>query len=223
MDILGFGMTDGAVLRMHASGKAVLSISAQKPGHTEHSRRSSQRSSASLDDIQVRHGDTDRTFGLGTYSSRSTPVSGAAAAVAARKVRDKARLIAAGMLETSPEDLVWEKGRDVKGDPEKGAMIEEIAENIRCRPAPRGCREGARRPIGLRPAEPHLPVRSLHLRRGHRPETAEVKVRRHIGDAGVRINPMVVDGQIMGGLAEGVVALMEVISFDEQGNASTGR
>ncbi|MEB0260004.1 molybdopterin-dependent oxidoreductase, partial [Undibacterium sp. 5I1] len=64
------------------------------------------------EDIDVVHGDTDQTpFGLGTYGSRSTPVSGAAVALVARKVREKARFIAAAMLETRPEDLEWEKGR----------------------------------------------------------------------------------------------------------------
>ena len=74
-------------------------------------------------------GDTDNTpFGLGTYGSRSTPVSGAAAAIVARRVKDKARIIAAAALECSPDDLEWEHGRWlVKGDPEKGQTIQEIA------------------------------------------------------------------------------------------------
>ena len=75
------------------------------------------------------HGDTDRTpFGLGTYGSRSTPVSGAAAAVVARKVRERARIVAAAMLEAAPEDLEWAGGRwQVRGDPEQGRTIAEIA------------------------------------------------------------------------------------------------
>ena len=133
MDILGLAMNDGADLRVHPSGKAVVSASAPRPrarATRRRSRRSSPRSSGiPPEDVEVRHGDTDKSpYGLGTYGSRSTPVSGAAVAVVSRKVRDKARLIAATMLETRPEDLAWEKGRwYVKGDPEKGAMIEEIA------------------------------------------------------------------------------------------------
>ena len=87
------------------------------------------------EDVEVVHGDTDATpYGLGTYGSRSTPVSGAAAALAARKVRDRARLVASAMLEVAPEDLEWENDPParparwfVKGDPEQGATIQEIA------------------------------------------------------------------------------------------------
>ena len=227
MDILGMGMADGADLRVHASGKAVLSISAQTQGQaheTTFAQIVAEELGISPDDIEVRHGDTDRTpFGLGTYGSRSTPVSGAAAAVAARKVRDRARLIAAGMLETSPEDLVWEKGRwYVKGDPEKGAMIEEIAEAAYGPdPLPEGLEGGLDGQSVYDPPNLTYPCGAYICVVDVDPDTAEVKVRRFIAvdDCGVRINPMIVDGQIMGGLAEGVgIALMEVITFDEQGN-----
>ena len=132
MDILGLAMNDGADLRVHPSGKAVVSISAQTQGQgheTTFAQIVAEELGIPPEDVQVRHGDTDRSpYGLGTYGSRSTPVSGAAVAVVSRKVRDRARLIAATMLETRPEDLAWEKGRwYVKGDPEKGAPIEDIA------------------------------------------------------------------------------------------------
>ena len=132
MDILGLAMNDGADLRVHPSGKAVVSISAQTQGQgheTTFAQIVAEELGIPPEDVQVRHGDTDRSpYGLGTYGSRSTPVSGAAVAVVSRKVRDRARLIAATMLETRPEDLAWEKGRwYVKGDPEKGAPIDDIA------------------------------------------------------------------------------------------------
>ncbi|MDQ6749453.1 MAG: aerobic carbon-monoxide dehydrogenase large subunit [Actinomycetota bacterium] len=231
MDILGLGMADGADLRVHASGKAVLSISCQTQGQgheTTFAQIIAEELGISPNDIEVRHGDTDRTpFGLGTYGSRSTPVSGAAAAVAARKVRDKARLIAAGMLETSPDDLVWEKGRwFVKGDPEKGAMIEEIAEAAYGAAAlPEGLEGGLDAQSVYDPPNLTYPCGAYICVVDVDPGTAEVTVRRFIAvdDCGVRINPMVVDGQIMGGLAEGVgIALMEVITFDEQGNCLNG-
>src|SRR5690606_40045824 len=78
---------------------------------------------------EVVNGDTDQTpFGLGTAGSRSAPVSGAAAAVVARRVRDKARLVAAAALECSPDDLEWEHGRwHVRGDPSQGRTSQEIA------------------------------------------------------------------------------------------------
>src|SRR5204863_4459539 len=115
MDILGLGMADGAEVRVHPTGKAVvrLSVQTQGQGHeTTFAQIVSEVTGIPPEDVEVIHGDTDNTpFGLGTYGSRSTPVSGAAAAVASRRVRDKARLIASAMLECAPEDLEWEKGR----------------------------------------------------------------------------------------------------------------
>src|SRR6187455_1021992 len=124
MDILGLGMADGAELRVHPTGKAVVRVScmSQGQGHeTTFAQLVAEEIGISPADIQVVNGDTDQTpFGLGTYGSRSTPVSGAAAALVARKVRDKAQIIASGMLEVSVADLDWNKGTfSVKGDPEK--------------------------------------------------------------------------------------------------------
>ena len=175
MDILGLAMNDGADLRVHPSGKAVVSISAQTQGQgheTTFAQIVAEELGIPPEDVEVRHGDTDKSpYGLGTYGSRSTPVSGAAVAVVSRKVRDKARLIAATMLETRPEDLAWEKGRwYVKGDPEKGALIEDIAARAYSGEADaRGHGGRPRRAGHLRPAEPHLPLRRLHRRRRHRP------------------------------------------------------
>ena len=99
MDILGLGMADGAELRVHPTGKAVLRISVQSQGQgheTTFAQIVAEELGISPDDIEVVHGDTDQTpFGLGTYGSRSTPVSGAATAVVARKVRDRAKIVAA--------------------------------------------------------------------------------------------------------------------------------
>ena len=122
MDILGLGMADGCELRVHPTGKAVVRVScmSQGQGHeTTFAQIVAEEIGIPPADIQVVNGDTDQTpFGLGTYGSRSTPVSGAAAALVARKVRDKARIIASGMLEVSVADLEWDKGSfHVKGDP----------------------------------------------------------------------------------------------------------
>src|SRR6201986_3685342 len=115
MDILGLGMADGAELRVHPTGKAVVRLScmSQGQGHeTTFAQIVAEEIGIPPADIQVVNGDTDQTpFGLGTYGSRSTPVSGAAAALVARKVRDKAKIIASGMLEGSGADLDWEKGK----------------------------------------------------------------------------------------------------------------
>jgi carbon-monoxide dehydrogenase large subunit len=231
MDIAGLGMADGAELRVHPTGKAVLRISVQTQGQgheTTFAQIVAEELGIPPEDVEVVHGDTDQTpFGLGTYGSRSTPVSGAAAAMVARKIRDKARLIAAAALEVSPDDLEWEKGRwFVKGDPEKGQTIQELAM------AAHGSLE---LPEGV---EGHLDAESVYNPPNLTypygayicvvdvdPGTGEIKVRRFVSvdDCGVRINPMVVEGQIMGGLAEGLgIALMQHVAFDEQGNCLSG-
>src|SRR5205823_13035282 len=113
MDILGIGMADGVELRIHPTGTAVLRISVQTQGQgheTTFAQIVAEERGLSADDVEVVHGDTDQTpFGMGTYGSRSTPVSGAATAIVARKVRERARIVAAAMLEVDPEDLEWDR------------------------------------------------------------------------------------------------------------------
>src|SRR5436190_8810439 len=132
MDIVRLGMNDGCELRVHPTGKAVvrLSVQTQGQGHeTTFAQIVAEELGIPPEDIEVVHGDTDQTpFGLGTYGSRSTPVSGAAASIAAQRVRDKARLIASAMLEVDPGDLEWTPGRwAVRGAAEAGVSLGEIA------------------------------------------------------------------------------------------------
>jgi aerobic carbon-monoxide dehydrogenase large subunit len=231
MDILGLGMADGADLRIHPTGKAVLGISVQTQGQgheTTFAQIVAEELGLPPEDVEVVHGDTDRTpFGLGTYGSRSTPVSGAATSVVARKVRDKARLIAAAMLEAAPDDLEWEKGRwFVKGDPEQGKTIQEIALGAHgTLDLPEGVEGTLDAEAVYDPPNLTFPFGAYICVVDIDPGTAHVKVRRFIAvdDCGVRINPMIVEGQIHGGLAEGIgIALMELIAFDEQGNCLGG-
>ncbi len=234
MDIAGLGMADGSELRVHPTGKAVLSISVktQGQGHeTTFAQIVAEELGIPPEDIDVVHGDTDITpFGLGTYGSRSTPVSGAAAAVVARKVRDKARLIAAAMLEASPADLEWEKGPParwfVKGDPEKGATIQEIAFAAHGSiDLPEGVEGALEAQTMYNPTNLTFPFGAYISVVDIDPGTGMVHVRRFIAvdDCGTRINPMIIEGQVHGGLADGVgMALMEVIAFDEDGNCMNG-
>jgi carbon-monoxide dehydrogenase large subunit len=227
MDMFGLGMNDGAAIRISPSGTAQLSISVQTQGQG-HETTFAQIVSAELgiatDDVDVIHGDTDTTpYGLGTYGSRSTPVSGAAAALAARKVRDRARIVAAAMLEAAPEDLEWTTGRwAVKGDPSQGASIAEIAAASRGPiELPLGIEAGLDAEAVYDPPNLTFPFGAYLCVVDVDPGTAHVKVRRFIAvdDCGVRINPMIVEGQIHGGLTDGVgMALMELIAFDEDGN-----
>lgn len=231
MDILGFGMADGSELRVHPTGKAVLRISVktQGQGHeTTFAQIVAEELGIPPEDIEVVHGDTDQTpFGLGTYGSRSTPVSGAAAAMVARKVRDKARLIAAAMLEASPDDLEWTKGRwFVKGDPEQGKTIQEIALGAHGTvELPEGVDGNLDAEVTYDPPNLTFPFGAYICVVDVDPDTGEVKVRRFVAvdDCGTRINPMIIEGQVHGGLADGVgMALMEMIEFDEDGNCLTG-
>ena len=174
MDILGLGMADGCELRVHPTGKAQLRLSVQTQGQgheTTFAQIVSQELGIPPEDIEVIHGDTDNTpFGLGTYGSRSTPVSGAAAAIVAQRVREKAKIIAAAALEVGADDLEWELGRwQVKGDPEQGThhRRDRHAQPRHARAA-RGRRGPSGRVRRLRPAEPDLPVRRLHLRHRRR-------------------------------------------------------
>ena len=233
MDIMGLGMNDGATLRVSPTGTAQLGISVQTQGQgheTTFAQIVAHELGIPPEDVDVIHGDTDNTpYGLGTYGSRSTPVSGAATALVARKVRDKARLVASAMLEVSAADLEWVNDAAdpparwvVRGDPEQSASIVEIA---------RAARGSVELPVGVEtgldsesvydPPNLTFPFGAYVCVVEIDPGTAKVTVRRFVAvdDCGVRINPMIVEGQVHGGLTDGVgIALMEMVSYDEEGN-----
>ncbi|PZG13602.1 aerobic carbon-monoxide dehydrogenase large subunit [Nonomuraea aridisoli] len=227
MDILGLGMADGAELRVHPTGKAVLRVSCQTQGQgheTTFAQIVGQELGIPADDVEVVHGDTDQTpFGLGTYGSRSTPVSGAAAAIVSRKVRERARIVAAAMLEASPDDLEWADGRwAVVGDPATGRSMAEIALAAHSDlELPEGVEGHLDAVTVYNPPNLTYPFGAYICVVDVDPGTGQVKVRRFVAvdDCGVRINPMIVEGQIHGGLADGIgMALMQVMAFDEDGN-----
>jgi aerobic carbon-monoxide dehydrogenase large subunit len=227
MDIVGFGMADGADLRVHPTGKASLRISVQTQGQgheTTFAQIVAHELGIDPDDVDVVHGDTDLTpFGLGTYGSRSTPVSGAATSVAAQRVRAKARLIASALLEVDPDDLEWTPGRwAVRGSPGAGATLREIA--LAAHGAvdlPDGLDGHLDGSCVYNPPNLTFPYGAYVCVVEVDPGTGQVVVRRFVAvdDCGVRINPTIVEGQIHGGLADGIgVALMELMPFDTSGN-----
>jgi aerobic carbon-monoxide dehydrogenase large subunit len=224
-DIAGLRMFDSAELRVHPTGKAILKlgVKSQGQGHeTTFAQIVAEELGIPYEDIEVQEGDTDNTpYGLGTYASRSTPVAGAATAVISRKLRDKARTIAAHLLEASEDDLEWEQDRfSVKGAPDRAKTIQEIA-FAAYTDLPDGVEAGLEGVNYYDPPNMTFPFGTyavvVEVDRG----TGAWKVLRVVAvdDCGVRINPMIVEGQIMGGLTEGfAIAAMELITFDEDGN-----
>lgn len=231
MDMLGLGMADGCELRVHPTGKAVvrLSVQTQGQGHeTTFAQIVAEETGIPPDDIDVVHGDTDNTpFGLGTYGSRSTPVSGAAAVLVARKVVEKARILASGMLEVAVTDLEWHKGAfNVAGDPAASVTIQDVARYAYgSGDLPEGVEGGLEAQICYNPENLTYPYGAYICVVDIDPGTAHVTVRRFVAvdDCGTRINPMIIEGQVHGGLTDGVgMALMEIIAFDEDGTCLGG-
>jgi len=224
-DILGLRMFDSAELRVHPTGKALLRMGtkSQGQGHeTTFAQIVTEELGIPAADVAVEEGDTDTApYGLGTYASRSTPVAGAATAMVARKLRDKARKIAAHLLEAAEEDLQWDNGRFfVKGSQDKAKTIQEIAfaayTNV-----PDGMEAGLEGVHYYDPPNMTYPFGTYAVVVDIDKGTGQVKVRRVVAvdDCGVRINPMIVEGQIHGGLAEGYgIAFMQLITFDADGN-----
>ncbi len=228
-DILGIKMFDSCEIRVHPTGKAIarMGTKAQGQGHeTTFAQIVAQELGIPVADITVEEGDTDTApYGLGTYASRSTPVAGAATAMAARKIQDKARKIAAHLLEVSETDLEWEPGKFyVKGAPTKAKTIQEIAFAAYTN-FPPGLEAGLEAVHYYDPPNLTFPfgtyVCVVDIDKG----TGEIKVRRFVAvdDCGNIINPMIVEGQIHGGLTEGLaIAFMQEISYDESGNVQGG-
>ena len=212
MDILGLGMADGCELRIHPTGKAQLRLSVQSQGQgheTTFAQIVSHELGIPPEDIEVIDGDTDNTpFGLGTYGSRSTPVSGAAAAVVSQRVRDKAASIAAAALECSPgRSRMGARSLAGQGRPEPGQ--DDPGDRPVVALATSSCPTGWKA-ISTPPRSTTRrtsPTRSVPTSASSTstPAPAQVKVRRFIAvdDCGPRINPTIVEGQIHGGLVDG--------------------
>jgi carbon-monoxide dehydrogenase large subunit len=228
-DILGIKMFDSAELRIHMSGKAILRTGSRGQG-TGHETTWAQIVAHELgipaDDILVEEGDTDTApFGMGTYASRSTPVAGAAIAMVARKIRAKARKIAAHLLEVSEEDIEWELGRFyVRGNESRGVTIQDCAmaaySNMRD-----GMEPGLENTAYYDPPNLTWPFACYIAKVEIDPETGVWDVLQFVAvdDCGVRINPMIVEGQIMGGLTEAyAMANMQYQTYDEEGNIIGG-
>jgi aerobic carbon-monoxide dehydrogenase large subunit len=228
-DILGIKMFDSCEIRVHPTGSVIARIGVQTQGQgheTTFAQIVAEELGLPVENITVEHGDTDTApYGLGTYASRSTPTAGAATAVAARKIREKAKQIAAHLLEVSPDDLEWKDYQfQVKGVPGKAITMQQAAFAAYTN-HPQGMEAGLEAVDYYDPPNLTFPfgayVCVVDIDRG----TGQVKIRRFLAvdDCGNIINPMIVEGQIHGGLTMGMApALLEEISYDENGNIRQG-
>ncbi len=228
-DILGIKMFDSAEIRVHPTGSAIVRIGVQTQGQgheTTFAQIVAEELGLPVENIAVEHGDTDTApYGLGTYASRSTPTAGAATAVAARKIRDKAKKLAAHLLEASEDDIEWSDYKfQVKGVPSRSVTMQQVAFAAYTN-HPQGMEAGLEAVDYYDPPNLTFPFGAyicvVDIDRG----TGEVKIRRFVAidDCGNVINPMIVEGQIHGGLTMGMApALLEAITYDENGNIQQG-
>ncbi|MGF1558900.1 MAG: molybdopterin cofactor-binding domain-containing protein, partial [Flavobacteriaceae bacterium] len=228
-DILGIAMFDSAEIRVHPTGKALarFGTKSQGQGHeTTYAQILAEELGIPYSDIEIDEGDTDTApYGLGTYASRSTPTAGAAAAIAARKLRDKGKKIAAHLLEVSEEDIEWEVGKYfVKGAPEKSKTIQDVAFAAYTN-FPQGMEPGFEATHYYDPPNLTFPNGAYICVVEVEEETGAIDVKRFVAidDCGNIINPMIVEGQVHGGLTQGIApAMYEGIVYDDEGNVLNG-
>src|SRR5881409_3268242 len=230
VEMCGFGPFESAVVRVEPGGDvtAFTGTSAHGQGHeTTFAQIIADHLGVPFDRIVVRHGDTLNTpMGNGTGGSRSLAVGGSAILGATLKVQDKARRIAATMLEAAADDVVYADGRyQVKGSPAKALTIAAIAGKAYGDGLPEGMEHGLEATEFFRPPQLVYPfgahVAVVEIDR----ETGRVQVRDFVSvdDCGVRISPMLVAGQVHGGLAQGIAqALLEEVVYSADGQLVTG-
>jgi carbon-monoxide dehydrogenase large subunit len=181
-----------------------------------------------LDDITVVHGDTATVAkGMGTFGSRATAVGGIAIYQAAEKVKEKARELASHLFEVDADDLVFTDGRiNVKGVPRKSLTIPQIAQRAReAKNLPKGVDADLSADATFEPGNFTFPFGTHICVVEVEPETGNVELKKYVAvdDCGKVINPLLVDGQVQGGIAQGLgQALYEGVVYDENGQLLTG-
>ena len=179
-----------------------------------------------MDDVDVIHGDTKIVAkGMGTFGSRATAVGGVAVYQAAEKVREKARDLASHLLEVDADDLVFSDGRfAVKGVPRRALTIQQIAGQA-AKNLPKGSAASLSAESTFEPANFTFPFGTHVCVVEVEPETGNVEIKKYVAvdDCGKVINPLLVDGQVQGGIAQGLgQALYEGVVYDETGQLLTG-
>ncbi|HEV7810821.1 MAG TPA: xanthine dehydrogenase family protein molybdopterin-binding subunit, partial [Candidatus Limnocylindrales bacterium] len=227
----GAAMWESANVKVHLTGKIIVTVGTQPQGQgheTTYSQIISHELGVPMEDIVVQHSDTQGTpFGYGSYGSRTSSVGSTAAIKAAEKVREKARRYAAHMLEAAPDDIeIIGAEYRVKGSPEKKKTLQEIAFALDL---------GFSLPAGMEPYldetayydtpnctwpfGTHIAIVEIDE------ETGETELKRYVAvdDVGKKINPLIVDGQLHGGIAQGVgQALWEQAVYSDDGQLLSG-
>ena len=227
----GGGLWEAATVRFHPSGKVSLLTGTSPHGQGEETTFAqivSDELGVPVEDIELIHGDTDKTpMGWGTYGSRTTVVGGGAMALAARKLKDKGRVLAAHLLEAAEADIEYEDGKFfVRGSPDQSKTIQDIAlmANVAWN-MPEGMEPGFEAttfydpPNFTFPFGTHVAVVSVDPDNGH------IELQRYLAvdDCGPQINPVIVEGQVCGGVVQGAgQALWEGVVYDDNGQLLTG-
>ena len=225
------GLWESATIRVTPTGKVQALIGASPHGQgseTTLAQIIADEIGFPVDDIEVIHGDTTVTpMGWGTYGSRTTPVTGAALAIAAQKLKDKARVLAAHLLEAAVEDIEYEDGKfSVKGSPDQFQSIQDVALMAHLAwNMPEGMDPGFEEsqfydpPNFVFPFGTHIAIVEVDA------DTGDITLQRYIAvdDCGPQINPEIVAGQIHGGVVQGIAqALYEGVIYDDNGQLLTG-
>jgi carbon-monoxide dehydrogenase large subunit len=230
VEMCGFGPFESAIVRVEPSGTvtAITGTSPHGQGHeTTFAQIIADQLGVEFDQVMVRHGDTSiAPMGFGTGGSRSLAVGGSAMHQASGKVQEKARRIAASMLEAAFEDVELRDGRyQVKGSPARSLTLAKIAERAYGEALSPGLEPALEATEYFRPPQLVYPfgahVAVVEIDR----ETGRVALRDFIAvdDCGTRISPLLVDGQVHGGIAQGAAqAMLEEVRYDADGQLVTG-
>ncbi len=230
VEICGFGPWESATVRVEPSGAVSVYTGTSPHGQgleTALAQLVADELGATFDEVVVHHGDTASVpQGNGTMGSRSLVVGGGALLMAIERVREKARRIAAHLLEAAVDDIEFADGKyRVKGAPDRTVTLAEIAHAAYGGSLPAEIEPGLVATDFFAPADEVFPFGTHVAVVEVIPETGEVKILQYVSvdDCGPRVNPLLVEGQVHGGLAQGIAqALYEEVKYDENGQLLTG-
>ena len=227
----GAGLWESATIRFSPTGKASVSVGTSPHGQGEETTFAqilSDELGLEVDDIEVIHGDTDNTpMGWGTYGSRTTVVGGTAVMLSARKLKEKGRALAAHLLEAAEVDIEYENGKFfVRGSPDQSKTIQDIAlmANVAWN-MPEGMDPGFEATAFYDPPNFTFPFGAHVAVVMVDPDNGHIELQRYVAvdDCGLQINPMIVEGQVHGGVVQGAgQALWEGAVYDDNGQLLTG-